>query len=147
MKCFQDMAHHIHQKRIWRPWNQCRSFWLHLHRLLWNSPTSGASRHWDTTELPLENKVQTFIKQAIPLKNILACWCIAASKLCRTYHFHWKGQWASQIHTTWSTYLLPRETDDAGPAEFNFTLSVSCENWPTHFRDRGWTRLRYLPPR
>ena len=57
---------------------------------------SGASCHWDTRELPLE-KGQTFIKQAIPSKNIPTCWSTDISYLCRTCHFHWKGQRASEI--------------------------------------------------
>ena len=36
------------------------------------------------------NKGQTFIKQAIPLKNVLTCWSTDISKLCRTRHFHCK---------------------------------------------------------
>ena len=43
------------------------------------------------------NKGQTFIKQAIPLKNIPTCWSTDISLLCRNSHFHWKGQCASEI--------------------------------------------------
>ena len=50
-------------------------------------------------------------------------------------------------HTAWSTSLLPREAVDAGLAQFDFTPSVSRKNWHAHFRDRGWRRLRYLPPK
>ena len=50
------MVGHIHQKRIWLPRNQCGSICLHLRRHIWNSRTSGASRHWDRRELPLEQR-------------------------------------------------------------------------------------------
>ena len=53
---FRDMVDNIHQKRIWLPWNQCGSISLHLRRHIWNSCTSGASRHRDTRELPLEQR-------------------------------------------------------------------------------------------
>ena len=43
------------------------------------------------------NKGQTFIKQAIPSKNIPTCWSTDISYLCRTCHFHWNGQCASEI--------------------------------------------------
>ena len=50
-------------------------------------------------------------------------------------------------HTAWSTSLSPREADGACLAQFDFTRSVSRKNWHAHFHDRGWRRLRYLPPR
>ena len=56
MNYFHEMVNNIHQKRIWRPWNQCGSLCLHLRRRIWNSRTSGASRHRDTRELPLEQR-------------------------------------------------------------------------------------------
>ena len=31
------MVDNIHQKRMWRPWNQCGSICLHLRRHIWNS--------------------------------------------------------------------------------------------------------------
>ena len=37
MNYFHDMVDNIHQKRIWRPWNQCESICLHLRRHIWNS--------------------------------------------------------------------------------------------------------------
>ena len=37
MNYFHDMVDNIHQKRIWRPWNQCGSICLHLRRHIWNS--------------------------------------------------------------------------------------------------------------
>ena len=37
MNCFLDMVDNIHQKHIWRPWNQCGSIGLHMRRLIWNS--------------------------------------------------------------------------------------------------------------
>ena len=59
-----------------------------------------------------------------------------------------RGIWNSAFkHTAWSTSLSPREADDAGLAQFDFTRPVSRKNWHAHFRDQGWRRLRYLPPR
>ena len=34
---FHNMVDSIHQKRIWRPWNQCGSICLHLRRHILNS--------------------------------------------------------------------------------------------------------------
>ena len=36
MNYFHHMVDNIHQKRIWRPWNQCGSICLHLRRHIWN---------------------------------------------------------------------------------------------------------------
>ena len=57
MNYFHDMVDNIHQKCIWRPWNQCGSICLDLRRHIWNCAfTSEASRHRDTKELPLEQR-------------------------------------------------------------------------------------------
>ena len=50
-------------------------------------------------------------------------------------------------HTAWSTSLSPRDADDVGLGVFDFTRPVSHKNWQSHFRDRWWRRLRYLPPK
>ena len=57
MKCYHDMVDPIPPKRILWPWNQWESHCLHRRSHIWNSRTSGASRHQNTRELPLEQKV------------------------------------------------------------------------------------------
>ena len=57
MKCYHDMVDQIPPKRILWPWNQWESHCLHRRPHIWNSRTSGASRHQNTRELPLEQKV------------------------------------------------------------------------------------------
>ena len=150
MKHFHDMVDHSHQKRIWRPWNQCGSICLHLQRHIWNSRTSGASRYRDTRELPLEQRLNIhqagdpIEKHTDPLKHgyIIIVWNLPfplerTMCICNP----------AFKHTTWSTSLSPREADDAGLAQFDFTRSVSHKNWHAHFRDWEWRRLRHLPPR
>ena len=52
MNYFHDMVDNIHQKRIWRPWNQCGSICLHLRRHISNSrvhePSVTSSGHEGT---------------------------------------------------------------------------------------------------
>ena len=57
MKCYHGMVDQIPQKRILRRWNQWESHCLHRRPHIWNSRTSGASRHQDTRELPLKQKL------------------------------------------------------------------------------------------
>ena len=57
MKCYHDMVDQIPPKRILWPWNKWESHCLHRRPHIWNSRTSGASRHQNTRELPLEQKV------------------------------------------------------------------------------------------
>ena len=52
MKCYHDMVDQIPPKRILWPWNQWESHCLHRRPHIWNSRTSGASRHQNTRELP-----------------------------------------------------------------------------------------------
>ena len=65
MKCYHDLVDQIPQKRMLRPSNQWESHCLHRRPHIWNSRTSGASRH-ENSRL---NKSLTFIKRAIPLKT------------------------------------------------------------------------------
>ena len=44
-KCYRNMVDQIPPIRILRPWNQWESHWLHRRHDIWNSRTSGASRH------------------------------------------------------------------------------------------------------
>ena len=44
-KCYRNMVDQIPQKRILGPWNQRESHCLHRWPHIWNSRTSGASRH------------------------------------------------------------------------------------------------------
>ena len=48
-KCYHNMVDQIPQKRILRPWNQWESHCLHGRPHIWNSHTSGASRHHGRT--------------------------------------------------------------------------------------------------
>ena len=139
MNYFHDMVDNIHQKRIWRPWNQCGSICLHLRRHIWNLRTSVIGTRWNSRL----NKGQTCIKQAknIPTtsKNIPTCWstdsihhsCVELAIFMGKDSVHLKFNFK---HTAWSTSLSPREADDAGLAQFDFTRAVSRKNWHEHFR-------------
>ena len=144
MKYFHYMVDHIHQKRIWRPWYQCGSICFHLRRHSWNSG------HRDARELPLEQRSNQhqagdhIEKLTDLLKHgyIIVVWNLPFS-LEMTVCI-----WNSAFkHTTWSTSLSPREANDAGLAQFDFTSSVSRKKWHAHFCDRGWRRLQFLPQR
>ena len=50
-KCYHNIVDQIPQKRIFRPWNQWESHCLHRRPHIWNSCTSGASRHHGVTGL------------------------------------------------------------------------------------------------
>ena len=57
-KCYHNMVDQIPQKRILRPRNQQESHCLHRRPHIWNSRTSGASRHHGVhRELPFEQKL------------------------------------------------------------------------------------------
>ena len=43
MKCIQYMVDHIQQQCVLRPWNQCKSVYLHQRLHIWNSLSGGAS--------------------------------------------------------------------------------------------------------
>ena len=140
MKYFHYMVDHIHQKRICHPSNRWGSICLYLWRHIWNSLMSGASRHRDTRELSLEQKPNLhqagnlIEKHTDLLKHgcIIVVWNLSFS-LKRTVCI-----WNSAFKlTAWSTSLSPREADDVGLAQFDFTCSVSRKNWHAHFRDRG----------
>ena len=148
-KYFHDVVDRIHEKRIWRPCNQCGSICLHLRRHIWNSRTSGASRHRDTRDQrPNSPCRRSRWKTYRPAEARIYHSCVEL----RTCHFIAmdSGHLNQLLNTSQimlSTLLLPREADDAGLAQFDFTPSVSSKNWLAHFRNRGWRRLRYLPPR
>ena len=57
MKFYDNMVDQIPRKRIWRPWNHRKSHCLHRWPHIWISRTSGASRHQNTMELPLKQKL------------------------------------------------------------------------------------------
>ena len=91
MECYHNMVDQNPQKRILRPWNQWECHCLHRRPHIWNSRTSGASRHQHTGELPLEQKLK------IPLQDISTCSSPNIYRMCRTRHFRWKGQCATEI--------------------------------------------------
>ena len=73
MKCYHDMVDQIPPKRILWPWNQWESHCIHRRPHIWNSCTSGASRHQNTRELTLEQKVnlhQVRGRGGISVKNM-----------------------------------------------------------------------------
>ena len=112
--------------------------------------TSEASRHWDTRELPLEQRPNLH-QAGDPIEKHTDL--LKHRYIIVGYNLPFSSEMAVCIwnsvfkHTAWSTSLLPREADDAGLAQFGFTRPVSRKNYHAHFRDRGWRRLRYLPPR
>ena len=55
------------------------------------------SSSWSTRGNSRLNKSQTFIKRAIPSKDIPTCSDTDTSYMCRTRHFRWKGQCATEI--------------------------------------------------
>ena len=56
-KCYHDVLDQIPQKHILRHSNQWESQCLFGLPHIWNSRTSGASRHQNTGELPLKQKL------------------------------------------------------------------------------------------
>ena len=52
---------------------------------------------WNTRENSRSNKSWTFIKWVIPLKDILTCSSTDIYHMCRTRHFRWKWQCATEI--------------------------------------------------
>ena len=136
MNYFHDMVGNIHQKRIWRPWNQCRSICLHLPRHIWNSRTSESSGHdspaWTkaqpspsrrshrNTNRPAEARIyHNRVELVISMERTVCIW-----------NSNFK-------HTAWPTSLTPREADDAGLAQFDFTGSVSRKTGTRIFATRG----------
>ena len=95
------------------------------------------------------NKSWTFIKWVIPLKDILTCSSTDIYHMCRTRHFRWKGQCATEIQ------LLNTPRDRRGCHGRQAMTPLWCRSINTlcfpqkleHFHDRGWGRQRYLPPR
>ena len=88
MNYFHDMVDNIHQKRIWRPWNQCGSLCLHLRRQIWNSCTSGSSRHRDTRELPLEQRPNHH-DTGCPVPDVSIYYMSNINELPDGILFHW----------------------------------------------------------
>ena len=71
--------------------------------------------------------------------------------MCRTRHFRWKGQCATEIQLLNTPH--DRRCCHGRQATTPFccssinTLCFPQKNWRVNFRDRGWGRQRYLPPR
>ena len=98
MKCYHDMVDQTPPKRILWPWNQWESHCLHRRRPhIWNSRTSGASCYQNTGELPLEQKVNLH-QVGDPIKRHADLFKYGyLYRMCRTRHFRWKGQCATEI--------------------------------------------------
>ena len=119
------MVDNIHQKRIWRPWNQCGSICLHLRRHIWNSRVHErsvtSSGHEGT---PAWTKAKPSLSRRSHRKTY-------RPPEARIYHscveqdsVHLKFNSACK-HTAWSTSLSPRVADDAGLGQFDCTRPVS----------------------
>ena len=103
-----------------------------------------------TRELPLEQKL-TFNKWSIPLKDIPTCLITDIYHMCRTRHFCWKGQCATEIQLLDTPhdrrYFHGRQAMAPLWCSSSNTLCFPQKNWYVDFRDRGWGQQRYLPPR
>ena len=85
------------ETQFW-PWNQWESHCIHRWPHIWNSHTSGASRHQNTTEVPLEQKLNLH-QVGDPIKrhtDLLNYWYIIHN-IWWTCHFRSKGQCATEI--------------------------------------------------
>ena len=102
MNYFHDMVDNIHQKRIWRPSNQCGSICLHLRRHIWNSRVHVTSSGHEGT--PAWTKAKPSSSRGFHRKQIPTCWSTDISQSCRICHFHWKGQCASEIQLLNTTH-------------------------------------------
>ena len=103
-----------------------------------------------TRELPLEQKPNLH-KWAIPSKDKPTCSSTGAYYMCRTRHFRWKGQYTTEIQLL-NTPHDRRCCHDRQAMTPLWCSSINklCfpqKNWRANFRDRGWGRQRYLPPR
>ena len=70
--------------------------------------------------------------------------------MCRTRHFRWKGQCATEIqllNTSHDRRCCRHASDDATLMQFDWHALGPGKSWCVHFRHRGWGRQRYLPPR
>ena len=151
-KCYRNMVDQIPQKRILRPRNQWESHCLHRRPHIWNSRTSGASRHHGAHEgTPAWTKAKPFIKWAIPLKDIPTYSSTDIYHMYRTRHFRSKGQCATEIQLLNTPHdgQCCRGRQAMTPlwcSSIN-TLWFPQKNCRVHVRGRGWGRQRYLPPR
>ena len=147
MNYFHDLVDNIHQKRIWRPWNQCGSVCLHLRRHIWNSRV----RERSVTSSGHEGTpARTRAKPSSSRRSHRKTYRPAEARIYHSYveliiligkdNVHLTS---ACKHTAWPTSLSPRVANDAGLAQFDFTRPVSRKkkkNWHAHFRDRGWRR-------
>ena len=105
---------------------------------------------WSTQGNSCLNKSKTFIKWAIPLKDLTTCSCTDIYHMCRTCHLHWKGQCATEIQ------LLNTPHDWRCCHSRQAMTQLWCSSINTHcfsqktgawtFVRRVWGRQRYLPP-
>ena len=98
----------------------------------------GASRHQNTRELPLEQKLNLHqVGDSIKRHTDLFKYGYI-SYVCHR-HSVFK-------HTTWST-MLSLSDHDATLTQFDWHALLRAKSWRVYFRHRGWGRQRYLPPR
>ena len=136
MNYFHDMVDNIHQKRIWRPWNQCGSICLHLRRHIWNSRVHErsvtSSGHEGTpawTKAKPSSSRRSHRKTYRPAEARTYHSCVELVIFIGKDSVHLKIQLCK--YTAWSTALSPRVADDAGLAQFDFTRPVSRKKTDT----------------
>ena len=136
MKCYHDMVDQIPPKRILWPWNQWESHCLHRWPHIWNSHERcvTSSEH---EGIPAWTKGKPSSSTDI-------------YRMCRTRHFRWKGQCATEIqllNTPHDRRCCRHASDDATLMQFDWHALFPGKNWRMHFCHRGWGRQRYMPPR
>ena len=151
MNYFHDMVDNIHQKLSWRPWNQRGSICLHLRRHIWNScvhERSGASSaHEGTpawTKAKPSSSRRSHRKTYRPAEARIYHSCVELAIFIGKGCVHLK--FSFRTHRMINFVVATRSRwGRSGVVRFH-TLRLR-KNYHAHFRDRGWRRLRYLPPR
>ena len=141
MKCYHDMVDQIPPKRILWLWNQWESHCLHRRHLIWNSRTSGASRHQNTGELPLEQKVNLH-QVGDPIKrhtDLFKYWyiyivCVELAIFVGKDNVPQNSAFKHPFkHTTWSTMLSPCKRWRHSDAVQLTRSGSRKKNWRVHF--------------
>ena len=151
-KCYRNMVDQIPQKRILWHWNQWESHYLHRRPHIWNSRTSGASRHHRAHEgTPAWTKAKPYSSGRSQLKDIPTCSSTDTYHMCRTRHFRWKWQCATEIQflNTPHDRRCCHGRQAMTPLWWSSinTLCFTQKAGAWTFATRGWGRQRYLPPR
>ena len=107
---------------------------------------------WSTRGNYRLNKSKTFIKWAIPLQTYRStCSSKDIYHMCRTRLFRRKGHCAAEIQLLNTPHdrrcCQGRQAITPLLCSSINTLCFPQKNWRMNFRERGWGRQRYLPPR